>query len=334
MGIKLKKLRDQVIVITGASSGIGLTTAEMAAAKGARVVLSSRNEMDLRTAVARIRERGGRASYAVADVADDEALDRVAQHAVEEFGGLDTWVNNAGIGIYGKLWEMPLSDKHRLFEVNFWGVVHGCRTAVRHLRERGGAIINIGSVASDRAIPLLGIYGASKAAVKGYTDALRMELEHEGLPIAVSLVKPASINTPFTEHARNYMDHEPEYAPPVYAPEEVARAILKCAEKPMRDVFVGSAGRVLSTLEKIAPRTTDRYMEMTMFRQQQKSERAHTPDSLHEPQDDGSRRGRTGRYTMERSAYTRAAISDVTRVLPIIALGALVAGSIRAMRKP
>ena len=185
----------------------------------------------------------------------------------------------------------------------------------------------------SQAIPLLGVYSASKFAVKGYTDALRMELEEEGAPIAVTLVKPASINTPFTEHARNYMSQEPEYAPPVYAPEEVAHAILRCAERPTREVTVGGGGRVLSMLGMVAPRLTDHYMERTPFRQQQKDEPADGTDSLYSPRHDGQRRGDTGRYTVERSAYTRAALSDAARMLPLLALGAVVAGSVHAMRK-
>jgi short-subunit dehydrogenase len=333
MALKLKRIRDQVIVITGASSGIGLTTAEMAAAEGARVVLNSRNETDLRNACQRIAARGGRAIYVVGDVADPDVTEMVANAAVSEFGGLDTWVNNAGIGMYGRLTEMPLADKRRLFDVNFWGVVYGCRAAVRHLRNRGGAIINIGSVASDRTIPLLGIYGASKHAVKGYTDGLRMELEEEGAPIAVTLVKPASINTPFTEHARNYMEEQPEYAGSVYPPEEVARAILRCAEHPMRDVTVGGGGKLMTVMGTVAPRVTDLVMERTLFKAQKKNEPRRTSDSLNRPQPDGRRYGSTERHVMGSSAYTRAAMSDVGRVLPVLALGALIAASISGMRR-
>jgi short-subunit dehydrogenase len=334
MALKLKRIRDQVIVITGASSGIGLTTAEMAAEAGARVVLNSRNETDLRKACERINARGGRAVYVVGDVADPDAMEMVANRAMSEFRGLDTWVNNAGIGMYGRLTQMSLSDKRRLFDVNFWGVVHGCRAAVRHLRQSGGAIINIGSVTSDRAVPLLGMYSASKHAVKGYTDSLRMELEEAGAPIAVTLVKPASINTPFTEHARNYMEEEPEYAGAVYPPEEVARAILRCAEHPMRDVIVGGGGKLMSVMGAVAPRMTDVVMERTLFKGQRKNEPRRRGDgSLNEPREDGRRYGRTEHHVMRRSTYTRAAMSDVGRVLPVIAIGALVAASVRALRQ-
>jgi short-subunit dehydrogenase len=229
---------------------------------------------------------------------------------------------------------MTLADNRRLFDVNFWGVVHGCRTAVRYLRSAGGTIVNIGSVTSDRAIPLLGIYSASKHAVKGYTDALRMELEEEGAPIYVSLVKPSSINTPFIEHARNYMETEPEFAPPVYAPEEVARAILRCAESPTRDITIGGGGRMLAAMGNVAPRMTDLYMERTLFRQQKRLRQPNDErDSLDRPIEDGRRRGPTERHEMRRSAYTRAAFSDVGRALPVIAIGALAALAATRTRK-
>ena len=332
MKFKLKPVSEQVIVITGASSGICLATAEMAAQAGARVVLASRNESDLLTAVNRIRSRGGRAYHIAVDVADPDAVEAIAKLAIEQFGGFHTWVNNAGIGMYGKLTETPLADKRRLFDVDFWGVVHGCRTAVRHLSGSGGAIINVGSVASDRAAPLLGIYCAAKHAVKGYTDALRMELEHDHIPISVSLVKPASITTPFIEHARSHMHEEPELIPPVYAPEEVARAILHCAVKPTRDVHVGGVAKLMSTLGAFAPRTLDVYFEATAFKQQKRRDRNDGVDALNRPRRDGSRRGPTTRLTMKRSAYTRAALSDVGRAFPLLAAGALAAGVIFSIR--
>jgi len=314
------------MVITGASSGIGLTTAEMAAAEGARVILTSRNERDLLDAVNRIRSNGGRAYHIVGDVANPDAMDAVADLAIEQFGRIDTWVNNAGIGMYGKLTETPLADKRRLFDVDFWGVVHGCRTAVRHLRAGGGAIINVGSIASDRAMPLMGIYSAAEHAVKGYTDALRMELEHDGFPISLSLVKPGSINTPFIAHARSHMDAEPEYMPPVYPPEDVARAILRCAARPMRDVLVGGAARILTGMGAISPRALDTFLEATAFTQQKRTEPNDEIDALYAEQSDGQRRGPTSRHTMKSSAYTRASTSPVGLALPLLAAGAVAAG--------
>lgn len=332
MAIKLRKLQDQVIVITGASSGIGLTTAEMAAERGARVVLNARNEMELRKIVDRIQEKGGRAAYVVGDVADDEVMDLLAQRATDAFGRIDTWVNNAGIGMYGKVTEQSTADKRRLFDVNFWGVVSGCRAAVRHMAAQGGAIINIGSIESDRAVPLHAIYAASKHAIKGYTDALRMELEQDGVPISVTLIKPGATNTPFIAHARNYMEEEPEFPPPVYAPETVARAILHCAEKPMRDITVGGAGRMITMLGNVAPRFTDTYMNRMLAKQQKSDRPDDGVDSLYGSQSDGTRRGPTKRMTLQRSAYTRAAMSDAARFLPLLAVGALVFATVRMNR--
>ena len=325
-----KKLKDQVVVITGASSGIGLATARKAAERGARVVLTSRSEEDLRRAVNEIRANGGQAIPVTADVADPEALDRVAETAVSEWGGFDTWINNAGIAIYGKLTEVPLEDKRRMFDTNFWGVVHGCRTAVRHLRQKGGTIINVGSVASERTVPLLSIYSASKAAVQGYTDGLRMELEHDGAPIAVTLVKPGSTNTPFVEHSRNYMDEAPYYAPPVYDPEVVARAIVRCIERPVREITVGGGTRMMELMAAVAPRTTDRYMEAAMFSAQKDPSRdASRVDSLDTSSGNGREHGPYRGHVMRSSPYTTAVLSDAARVLPFVAAAAVLAAGVR-----
>lgn len=327
---KLKRLRDQTIVITGASSGIGLATAHRAARRGARVVLSSRNEGALRTAVSEIGRRGGRATYAVADVANPDAVDSIADVALREFGAIDTWVNNAGVSIFGKLSEVPLEDKRRMFDTNFWGVVHGCRTAVRHMERRGGAVINIGSVVSDRAIPLQGMYSASKHAVQGYTDALRMELEHDGIPISVTLVKPSAIDTPYLDHARNYMSEAPSFPPPVYSPDVVAEAILRCAETRVRDVTVGGGGRMLTLMSMLAPRSADKYMERAMFRQQRDPQRpVATEDSLYAPTRDGRTQGPYRGPVLQSSAYTRTMLSDVRRVLPYLAAGVALAAGMR-----
>jgi short-subunit dehydrogenase len=330
----LKKLNDQVIVITGASSGIGLTTAEMAARRGAKVVLAARSESELNEAVARIASRGGRATAIAADVTSESDVAGIAAHALREFGRIDTWVNNAGLGMYGRLVDQPVEDKRRLFDVNFWSVVYGCKAAVNAMRGAGGVIINIGSEVSDRAVPLLGIYSASKHAVRAYTDTLRMELEHDKVPIWVSLVKPGPIDTPFPQHAANYMEREPKHAPPVYPPEEVARAILKCAETPIREVTVGGVPRLQIALATIAPRLTDVIMEHQMFSQMQRRERPFSRDSLDAPsgEDYGQRRGRQPGHVMKSSAYTRAVVSDVGRAAPLVAAGVLLAAVVAARR--
>src|ERR1044071_8077770 len=194
MTIKLKKLSDQVIVITGASSGIGLVTARMAAKRGARLVLNARNEEALRLVSDEINAAGGKVIYVVGDVGRFDDVQKIADEAIRRFGGFDTWVNNAGVSIYGRMLEQSIEDQRRLFETNYWGMVHGSLVACTHLRNKGGALINVGSVLSDVALPLQGTYCATQHAVKGYTDALRLELEEEGAPISVTLIKPSTID--------------------------------------------------------------------------------------------------------------------------------------------
>jgi NAD(P)-dependent dehydrogenase (short-subunit alcohol dehydrogenase family) len=330
MKVQLKKIADQTIVITGASSGIGLCTAKMAAERGARVVLAARNEDALRDIVREIGTQGGRAAYAVADVAFPEQVKAIADVATGEFGGIDTWVNNAALAIYGRLTEVTLEDSQRLFDVNFWGAVYGCKVAVPHLRERGGAIINIGSVLSERALPLQGMYVASKHALKGFTDTLRMELEKEGAPISVTLVKPTSIDTPYFEHAKNYMEVEPTPPPPVYDPEVVARTILECAERPVREVFVGGAAKMFEIMENRVPRLTDLYMEKTMFRQQRSETPNQARDNLYTPSEPaGLVRGNYQGHVMKSSAYTKASLHPGKTALAALGAGLALAAGLR-----
>ena len=326
---QLKPLAQQIIVITGASSGIGLCTARMAARRGARLVLNSRNEAALRQLADEINGQGGEAMYQVADVADEAALRVVADLAIARFGGFDTWVNNAGVSIYGRMTDVPDADHRRLLDTNFWGVVNGSRIAAEHLRHRGGALINIGSTLSDRAIPGQGMYCASKHAVKGFTDALRMELEEAGAPISVSLIKPAAIDTPYRQHAKNYLPEAPDNPPPVYAPEVVAEAILHCAEHPVREVFAGGGGKVMSALGYFAPRLLDTFMEWTMLPLQQtgRPARTHTEDALFHPQPASGLRERGGHpgHVLESSLYTRASLH------PMVTAGSFVVAGLAAV---
>jgi short-subunit dehydrogenase len=287
MAIKLKKLDEQVIVITGATSGIGLATARMAADAGAKLVLAAR-DADALDALAHEMRQVYRAEVATvaADVGKPDDVARIGKTAIDQFGRVDTWINNAGVSVYGKNEYVALEDMRHVMQTNFWGVVNGSLEAVRLLKAHGGgALINLGSETSDRSIALQGTYSASKQAVKGFTESLRMELQQDKAPISVTLIKPASIDTPFTQHAKNYMEMEPTLPPPVYAPELVARTILHAAETPQRDLFVGGRARAVSVAGQFMPRSLDRLMRATIFRQQQ-SEEPSSPtrrDSLYAP---------------------------------------------------
>ncbi|USU05393.1 SDR family oxidoreductase [Sphingomonadaceae bacterium OTU29LAMAA1] len=254
----LKPLSEQVIVITGASSGIGLETAQSAARQGAKVVLVARDGEALQSIVAEITAAGGTADFHAADVGDPEAVRAAASHAVQRFGRIDTWVNNAGSAIYGKLLDVPDDEHRQLFRTNYFGMVHGCRAAVPHLRDAGGALITIGSIASDMPSPLMGAYAATKHAAKAYVDTLRMELATEGVPIVVTLVKPSGIDTPVAQHAINHAGGEAQVPPPVYDPKLVADAILFCATHPKRDLTVGGAGRAQALFAAHFPHLFDR----------------------------------------------------------------------------
>ena len=333
MAVKLKKLSDQVIVITGASSGIGLVTARLAAKRGVRVVLNARNEEALRQVADEINAQGGQAIYIVGDVAKLEDVQRIADEAIQHFGGFDTWVNNAGVSIYGPVLDQPLEDHRRLFETNYWGTVNGSMVACEHLKKQGGALINIGSVLSDVAIPIQGTYCATKHAVKGYTDALRLELEQEGAPISVTLIKPSAIDTPYTRHAKNLMPVEPQNPPPVYAPDLVAEAILHCAEHPERDLYVGGGGKMLAEAGHLVPRLTDKMMEAMMF-DVQKSDRQKPParaDSLYAPSKDGEERGGYPGHVAESSVYTNAAKHPLITVSIVAGLGLAVLAAWRSV---
>jgi NAD(P)-dependent dehydrogenase (short-subunit alcohol dehydrogenase family) len=301
---RLKPLSQQVIVITGASSGNGLATAEEAARRGAAVVLAARNGDALRRIAAEIEAKGGRAEPVEADVADEADVERIAQVAIDRFGGFDSWVNNAAAATYGRMDDVPIEDQRRIFEVNYFGLLKGSLVAARHLRSKGGAIVNVGSVLSDRAMIYQGPYSATKAAVQAATDALRMELERERSPVSVTLIKPASVHTPYPEHARNYMDQPPRLPPPLYDPRLVADAILFACENPRRQLFVGGGGYLISLMGRLAPRLTDLAMEQVGRRSQQMPEDpgdAAKRDNLYDPKRDGGIDGAQDVHVRRRS---------------------------------
>ena len=334
MAYRLKNIADQVVVVTGASSGIGLATAYGAANCGARVVLAARNEAALRNAVQRIEADGGRAIYIVADVSKVDDLTNVAETAIRTFGGFDTWVNNAGIGVFGRLDQVSDADNHQVFDVNFWGLVYGTKIAAAHLRQKGGAIINLGSVVSDVGFPIQGMYAASKHAIKGFTDAYRMELHEAGAPISVTLIKPASINTPFPRNAKNYLRQEPKLPPPVYRPEDVANAIVHAAQHGGRDYYIGGGGKLVSLFNQHLPALIDFFGARIIPSQ---SVSGHPParapgGNLYGPGMGGDVHGKSPHHVMT-SLYTKASMNPLVSGALLTIAGVAVSAFLGARMK-
>jgi short-subunit dehydrogenase len=299
MDLSLKPLDQQVIVITGASSGIGLATTESAASQGAKLVLAARSEETLKDITSKINAAGGEAIYVVADVADRQDVDKITEAAIGRFGHIDTWINDAGVSIYGKLEEVEEEDSRRLFETNFWGVVNGSLAALPHLKREGGALINIGSEVSEAVMPLQGMYSASKHAVKGFTDALRVELELEEAQVSVTLIQPTAVDTPYPQHARNYMDKEPKLPTPQLEPEEVADAILDAAVNPTRDKRVGMMSKLNTTMAKIMPGLADSMAQKQADRQHYDEPPRNPEGTLFSPGESGQTHGSGGRIEDE-----------------------------------
>ena len=327
MAISLKPLNGQVIVVTGATSGNGLAVVEQAVRQGAAVVAAARNAAALDALRLRLSANGARIVTCVADVSDPAAVEHIAEAALAAFGGFDSWVNNAGTGTYGTLDQVPLADHRRVFDVNYFGVLHGSLVAARHLRSRGGgAIINVGSILGDRAIVQQGPYCATKHAVQALTDTLRMELEREGAGISVTLIKPGAIDTPFPEHARNFMDQPPRLPPPLYTPEVVADAILFACANPRRTLYAGGGGLLSSLLSQAAPRLADLIMEATGIRAQQKPDDPGDPtrrDNLYEPRADALR---GSQHVHARGSSVALQLQKLPRSL--ITIGLLGAGAV------
>ena len=303
MNTRHKPIDEQVVVVTGASQGIGRVTALELASRGASVVAAARNEEALRTLAT---QGGDRVEPVVADVAEAGQVERVAERAVDKFGRIDTWVNNAAVSLYAEVEAIEPDEMERLVAVNLLGVMYGSRAAIPHLRRSGGGmIVNVGSALSDRAVPLQSAYVASKHGIAGFSEALRLELADDG--IGVALIMPSSINTPLFRLARSKLGVQPMPIPPVYDSHVVAEAIVHAAEHGGREIVVGGWGKLLTVGQWLSPSLLDRYMLQgaRAWKQQMTPRPDDARDNLFEPSTGpGSVTGDFGREAKPTSLYT------------------------------
>ena len=308
-----KPVRSQVVVITGASSGIGRATALTLARRGATVVLAARHDEALRELEDACRKVGGRALAVPTDVAVEEQVRALAASTVEHFGHIDAWVNNAGVYLMGKLEDTPPDAFRQVLETNFFGVVHGARAVLPVFREQGrGILINVASVAGKATMPYLSAYNASKHAVVGFSESLRMELlDSPGIHVCVVL--PAAVDTPLFQHSANYTGRQIKAAPPVYPPSQVVRAILDNLRRPRRETSVGGAGLAMRLAHALMPgaaydRVTATQVDKSHFAVRQ---RAEHDGNLFAPAGDGEVTGgwrEPGRESLPVGVLTGAAV--------------------------
>jgi short-subunit dehydrogenase len=261
---KRKAMQRPVVVLTGASSGVGRATALRFAAMGAALVLAARGEPALQSVAAACRELGAETETIPTDVTDAAAVEALASRAVERFGRIDVWVNDAAVGMYGLLDEVPVEDIRRVLDVNIMGCVHGIRAAlVRMKAQDSGVIINVASLTAPIPQPYTAPYSMSKAAVRSLGASVRSELRlggHTG--VFVCTVLPPALDTPFFDNAANYTGRKVRALPPVYAPEHVARIITRLMNVPRREVILGTIGRSFVQQGKLTPGIVERSMAM------------------------------------------------------------------------
>jgi short-subunit dehydrogenase len=255
-----RPIAEQVVVITGASSGIGRETAIGFGKRGACVVLAARGEAALHAVAREVEHAGGTAYALVTDVGDADQVQRLADQAIHRFGRIDTWVNNASVSAFATFEQLAVAEIDQILKVDLAGAIYGTRAAIPYLEEHGGTIICVGSVLGERAFPLLAIYSAAKHGLKGFVEAVRVELRRDHPGITITLIVPSSIDTPFYAHARSKRGVRPKPFPLVYPARAVADAILYAAEHRRRQIYAGGTGRVLALLERISPSLIDRLM--------------------------------------------------------------------------
>jgi NAD(P)-dependent dehydrogenase (short-subunit alcohol dehydrogenase family) len=304
--VQLKPVGEQVVVLMGASSGIGRETALRFARKGTKVVASARGEEGLDSLVQEIRDEGGEAIAVPADTSEFGQVKAVADRAVQEYGRLDTWVHLAAVGLFATFEQTTPEEFARVIDVNLMGQVYGAMAALPHLKREGrGALIHISSVEAKRSFPFHSAYGASKHGIDGFLEALRVELKHEGWPISVTQVMPGTINTPFFDKGRTKLGVKPVGIPPIYEPETVANIILYAAENPARDLVSGGAAQMMIINQRLSPRALDAILTTRAGFSPQMTEEPMSqedPDNLYAPIQ-GHDTAKNGFKALSRSLY-------------------------------
>lgn len=288
----MKPLRNRVVVITGASSGIGRGIAERLSREGADVVLAARRGTVLDRLAVDCRKRGGRALAVEADVSERDQVETLAEAAVREFGRIDVWINNAGVASYGGVNECPVEEHEQVIRTNLLGTLYGSRAALEHFRREGsGTLINISSFAGISSFPYGASYTASKHGIRGLDMSLRQELQVKGDGnIHVCTVSPTSMDTPFFEHAANHTGRRVQPIPPVYDPKLVVDAVYKLVFKPREEVVVGGRGKMGSAAKRIAPRLMEKQMARRTHKAMiERSEQApDSPGNVFSPMESGT----------------------------------------------
>ena len=278
MSVTLKPLDQQVIVVFGASRGIGRATALLAAKRGAKVVAAARDQEALESLVAEAAPAD--VVMSVADAVELGQVREVAELAASHFGRVDTWAHVAGVGAYSRFEDITPDEFRRVIDVDLMGPVYGAMAAMPHLRRQGGAFVVVSSEIAKRGFPLATSYSAAKHGVDGFLEALRVEFQHDRVPISVTQILPAAIATPFFEQARTRLGVRPSGPPPVYPPEKVAEAILHAAQHPKRDMIVGAAAKVQLLLQKVSPKLMDALARVTAIRSSARRSRRVRPTAM------------------------------------------------------
>jgi short-subunit dehydrogenase len=276
----------RVVVITGASAGVGRATAREFAKRGVSIALLARDRERLEVARAEVEALGGRALSISMDVADAAAVEAAAQQVEAAFGPIDVWINNAMTSVFSPVSELQPYEIKRVTEVTYLGAVYGTMAALRRMRARGrGTIVQVGSALAFRSIPLQAAYCGAKHALDGFTASLRTELLHEKSKVRITQVHLPALNTPQFAWVKSRLPRRPQPVPPIYQPEVAARAIAWAAEHPRRQVLVGSPTVLAVFGQRLAPNALDHYLARTAFNSQQTQEPAdlERKDNLFEP---------------------------------------------------